>query len=125
MPRANTRDGKRKAPPPTGLSLRIFAAACCDATSVSRQLAVLAALLLAGLLLPAMLATLARILGLLTGLLLPAVLTALVRVVLALLLVSHIYAPCLPPRHFRHLAHENASPLELVPGTRSDPFTSL
>jgi hypothetical protein len=63
--------------------------ACCDATSISRQLAVLATLLLTRLLLPAMLATLTRILGLLTGLLLPALLTALVRVVLALLLVSH------------------------------------
>jgi hypothetical protein len=89
MKRPTAQAQKRKAPSPTGLSLRIFAAACCDATSVSKPLAALAALLLARLLLPAVLAALTRILGLLTGLLLPALLTALVRVVHALLPISH------------------------------------
>jgi hypothetical protein len=83
-----------------------------------------AILRLTGLLLPALLAAvlaaLTRILGLLAGLLLPALLTALVRVVLALLVVSHFYAPCLPPH-----THENASLAQLVLGTSSDPFTSL
>jgi len=64
-------------------------------------LTALAALLLAGLLLPAMLTALTRILGLLAGLLLPTLLAALVRVVLALLIlvadVRHFYAPCMRP----------------------------
>jgi membrane protein implicated in regulation of membrane protease activity len=70
-------------------------------------LALATTLLLAGLLLPAMLAALTRILGLLAGLALSTLLTTLVRVVLALLilvaLVRHILRSLNAPR-----ADENA-----------------